>query len=146
MVVMMIVLVTILFAQVVMRNMMTFTFTWTEELARYLFIWTTFIGVSYAVKKNKHIKIDSLALLFKKNGNFVMRTISNLLFLAFAILVVYYGLNTVFGITRTTPGLGISYGWVYASTLVGFFLTVIRLIQDQWHITSRWKNNKDVDV
>ncbi|WP_163539932.1 TRAP transporter small permease [Gracilibacillus sp. YIM 98692] len=139
-------LVITLFMQVVMRNLLDFTFPWTEELARYLFIWSVFIGVSYAVKKNKHIKIDSLSLLFRKNGKFIIGTISNLFFLAFSVLVVYYGVNTVFDITRLTPGLKISYGWVYASTLVGFILTAIRLLQNQWVIIMKWRNNEEVDV
>ncbi|WP_158735830.1 TRAP transporter small permease [Alteribacillus sp. YIM 98480] len=140
------VLVITLFIQVVTRNILGFTFPWTEELARYMFIWMLFIGVSYAVKKNKHLKIESLALLFKLNGRFFIRTVSNLAFLIFSVVVIYYGLNTAFGIQRTTPGLGISYGWVYASTLVGFSLAFIRLIQDQWKVTVRWRNKEGEEI
>ncbi|KAB8132661.1 TRAP transporter small permease [Gracilibacillus oryzae] len=140
------VLVATLFLQVVMRNVTGITFSWTEELARYVFIWSVFIGVSYAVKKNKHIKIDSLGLLFRRNGKFIISTFSNLVFLVFAIMAVYYGSTTVFEISRMTPGLGISYGWVYASTLIGFSLTLIRLIQSQWNMIIRWRNNEEVDV
>lgn len=128
--------VLVLFLQVVTRFIFDFSLVWTEELARYLFIWMTFIGVSYAVKKDKHLRIDSLPLLFGGTGKFVIRTIANLLFFFFALVVLYYGGTGLEKVGRTTPGLGISYIWVYASILVGFFLTAIRLIQDQISIMS----------
>lgn len=126
-----ILMVVVLFMQIIFRNLTPINLTWSEELARYLFIWVIYIGVSYAVKKERHIRIDSLELVFKERGKLIMGTISNTVFLIFSLMVVYYGFGTVFNINRATPGLGISYGWVYASTLIGFLLTTIRLIQAQ---------------
>ncbi|MFD2705759.1 TRAP transporter small permease [Salibacterium lacus] len=131
-----------LFFQIVMRYVFSNSLPWTEELARYLFIWSVFIGVSYAVKNNKHLKIDTLSMVFKRKGKLVIRTISNVLFLVFSVAAVYYGFNTMDSVARTTPGLNISYAWVYASTLVGFTLTSIRIIQDQWKVLSPRHTNE----
>ena len=31
---------------------------WSEEIARYLFLWLTWVGASYATKERKHVSID----------------------------------------------------------------------------------------
>ena len=42
----------VLFLQVVMRKMFNNSLSWSEELARYLFIWMVFIGISYGAKQD----------------------------------------------------------------------------------------------
>jgi TRAP-type C4-dicarboxylate transport system permease small subunit len=46
----------ILTYQVVLRFIFNSSNAWSEELARYLFIWFIFIGASYAAQKTAHIK------------------------------------------------------------------------------------------
>ena len=46
--------------------------SWSEEMARYMFIWLIYIASSYAVKKRSHIKVEILSLLFKEKGNFIL--------------------------------------------------------------------------
>ena len=36
---------------------------WTEELARTVFVYATFVGGALAIARNAHLKIDSLVLL-----------------------------------------------------------------------------------
>ena len=50
--------VIIVFAQVLTRYVFHSPLAWSEEIARYMFIWLVWIGAAYAVKENKHIKID----------------------------------------------------------------------------------------
>ncbi len=90
--------VVIVFIQVFMRFVMGSSLAWSEELARYCFIWLVYIGISYGVKKQRHIKVDAALLLFKEKGKIVLAMIANILFLAFAILIVIYGLRIVDGI------------------------------------------------
>ena len=45
----MIAMVVIIFLQVVMRYVFNNSLTWSEEIARYIFLWQIWIGVSYAV-------------------------------------------------------------------------------------------------
>lgn len=44
--------------QVIMRFVFHNTNSWSEELARYLFIWLVYLSASYAIYKNAHIKIE----------------------------------------------------------------------------------------
>ena len=65
--------------------------SWSEEMARYMFIWLIYIASSYAVKKRSHIKVEILSLLFKEKGNFILDLIADLAFLVFATVITYYG-------------------------------------------------------
>lgn len=44
--------------QVVCRYVLKISLSFTEELARFLFIWVTFLGTAMAMKKGQHVKMD----------------------------------------------------------------------------------------
>lgn len=50
-------------AQVIWRYIFSSPIIWTEELAKWLFIWSTFLGAAWAAKKNLHIEI---VMVFKR--------------------------------------------------------------------------------
>ena len=52
--------------QVIMRYVFHSSLGWSEELARYMFVWLVFIGISYGAKVMRHIKIDAFLYLFPK--------------------------------------------------------------------------------
>lgn len=56
--------VIIVFAQVITRFILKSPLAWSEEIARYMFIWLVWIGAAYATKENKNIKIDLLSSKF----------------------------------------------------------------------------------
>ena len=59
----------LVFVQVVMRYVFNNSLSWSEELARYTFIWLIYIGISYGCKLRKHIKIDAaLTFSLKRRG------------------------------------------------------------------------------
>ncbi|MCM3760315.1 TRAP transporter small permease [Alkalihalobacillus oceani] len=127
------VMVIVIFVQVFMRYVMQNSLPWSEELARYCFIWAVYIGISYGVKKQRHIKVDVLLLLFKDKGKIVFNIISNLLFLAFAIFVVIYGYRIseqLLAFGQKSPANQIPMGLVYLAAPFGMALTSIRIIQN----------------
>ncbi|WP_054710225.1 TRAP transporter small permease [Bacillus sp. JCM 19041] len=119
-------------AQVLMRFLFGSSIGWSEELARYCFIWLVFIGVSYGVKKQRHIKIDAILLLFNEKGKVVLNMIVNLLFFSFAVFLIVYGGAIAIQILQwgqTTPALELKMGVVYLAAPVGMLLTCIRIGQ-----------------
>ncbi|MGJ9459614.1 TRAP transporter small permease [Oceanobacillus sp. CF4.6] len=118
--------------QVFMRYALNSSLSWSEELARYCFIWLVYIGISYGVKKQKHIKVDVVLQFIKNKQKVVLGLIANLIFLAFSLLVIVYGYDIaqqLLGWGQTSPALHVPMGFVYMATPVGFALTSIRLIQ-----------------
>lgn len=126
------VMVVVIFVQVVMRQLDS-SLSWSEEMARFCFIWLIYIGISYGVKKQRHIKVDVVLLMLNEKGKIILNMISNLLFVVFALFVIYYGFDIAsklleFG--QKSPALQIPMGLVYMATPVGMGLTLIRLIQN----------------
>ncbi|GAE33736.1 TRAP transporter small permease [Halalkalibacter akibai] len=128
-----VIMVTVIFAQVIMRYVFGSSLAWSEELARYSFIWIVYIGISYGVKKQRHIKVDIFLLALKDKGRIVLNIIANLLFLSFAIFVIRYGYDIasqLLAFGQKSPANQIPMGFVYLATPVGMGLTAIRLIQN----------------
>lgn len=126
------IMVAVIFMQVVMRQFNS-SLSWTEELARYSFIWLVYIGISYGVKKDRHIKVDVLLLALKNKGKIILTIIANLLFIAFAIFVIRYGYDIAMQLLsfgQKSPANQIPMGLIYLATPIGMGLTLIRLIQN----------------
>ena len=51
-----------------MRYVVGASLSWSEELARYVFIWLVYIGISYAVQMKAHVKVEA-AIVFSSKIN-----------------------------------------------------------------------------
>lgn len=122
----------IIVAQVFFRYVLNNSLSWSEELARYLFIWTIYIGISYGVKMDKHVAVDAVYSYMPKGVKKYYAMIAYALFLLFAVAIVYYGV-TVVGMQissgQVSPAMGLPMQYVYVAHVVGMVLTVIRLVQ-----------------
>ncbi|MDF0727303.1 TRAP transporter small permease [Cytobacillus sp. S13-E01] len=126
------VMVSVIFIQVIMR-LLDNSLSWSEELARYCFIWLVYIGISYGVKKQRHIKVDVVLVLLKDKGRIILTIIANILFILFALFVIRYGYDIatkLLSFGQKSPALSIPMGLVYMATPIGMGLTLIRLIQN----------------
>lgn len=122
----------LIFVQVVMRYVFSASLTWSEELARYLFVWLVYFSVSYTAKREKHIRIDAALMLFPKKLRPYIELLSEILILAFSIFIVFTAFTVVGKITasgQTSPALGLPMQYVYAAPLFGFILTSFRTLQ-----------------
>ena len=50
----------LIFVQVIFRYVLNDSITWSEELARYIFIWMIWLGTSVSMKTKEHIRMDML--------------------------------------------------------------------------------------
>ncbi|MFB4161582.1 TRAP transporter small permease [Geomicrobium sp. JSM 1781026] len=119
-------------AQVFMRFVFESSFGWSEELARYCFIWMIFLGVSYAVKKQRHIRVDALLLVLKERTGVYLNIFTNVIFLGFALFLLVYGgriVSIIFDFGQLSPALEVEMGWVYLAVPVGMALTAVRIVQ-----------------
>ena len=122
----------IIVLQVFFRYVLNNSLSWSEELARYLFIWMIYIGISYGVKLDKHICVDAVYTFMPKSIKRGYAIVAYLLFLAFAVFIVYYGIMVVgmqISSGQVSPAMGLPMQYVYAAPVVGMILTIIRLIQ-----------------
>jgi len=124
--------VALVFFQIVMRYVFNHSLSWTEELARYLFVWQVWLGASFAVKKRAHLKItmllDSLHGLPKK----VVYFISLLVWLGISFFLAYSGGKLTLIILQqgqVSPAMRMPMAFAYASVPVGCLLMCVRLVE-----------------
>ncbi|PSW22117.1 TRAP transporter small permease [Photobacterium sanctipauli] len=125
------VMVTAIFLQVVTRTL-DISLSWTEELARYCFIWLVYIGVSFAASRKSHIKIDAVAMLLDPKEKKYLSLLSDLVFFAFSCFILFHSTQMVMNLLylgQTSPALGLPMWIVYLAGPVGFALTAFRLLQ-----------------
>jgi len=124
--------VILIFLQVVMRYVFSNSLSWTEEMARYLFLWQIWVGAAYAVKKNKHLNADILRSLLPVDKQKYLDLISTVIWLLFSIFLVYKSSTLVSTIARMgqlSPAMRMPMEYAYASVPVGCSLMAIRLVQ-----------------
>jgi TRAP-type C4-dicarboxylate transport system permease small subunit len=118
--------------QIIMRYVVGESLTWSEELARYCFIWATYIGVSYAVKMGAHIRVDAVTNMLPASTRRYVNLFSYFMFIVFAALVMKegYALTAkIFSFGQKSSALGLPMGYVYMAPAVGFALVIFRILQ-----------------
>ncbi len=89
-----IVMTALIFLQVVMRYIFKDSPAWTEELSRYLFLWAIWIGASYGVKTQSHVRLTVLTSRLSKKVQDVINVVVWFLWLAFTIFLVTKALSS----------------------------------------------------
>lgn len=118
--------------QVFFRYVLNSSLSWSEEVARYLFIWLIYIGISYGVKMDKHICVDAVYVIMPKKVKPIYALMGIALFLVFALAMVYYGSTVVMSVAASgqiSTGAHIPMQYVYAAPVTGMILTAFRLAQ-----------------
>ena len=125
-----IILIISMAAQVIWRYVLNNPLVWTEELGRVAFIWVSFMGASIAMKKGRHIKIDSIFNIFPERIRKLLEYFIQLLLLFFLSIVFYNGLilikKTIYG---STSAMGIPNIIYYLPVALGSFLMIIYVIR-----------------
>lgn len=80
--------------QIISREFFT-AFSWTEELSRYLLIWSSFFAATVAYRKGAHIAITFVVKLFREKQRQITKLIMDLLSASFFIVMVYYGFKMI---------------------------------------------------
>ena len=85
------VMVAVVAAQVFFRYALNHSLFWSEELARYILVWLTFLGATVAYSRGAHPRIDLWAAGSNPLRARLMRIGAHLVAIAFALLLVIYG-------------------------------------------------------
>ncbi|MFV0313739.1 MAG: TRAP transporter small permease [Anaerotignum sp.] len=122
----------IIFFQVVMRYVFSNSLVWSEEIARYIFVWLVYFAVSYTARREKHIRIDAAINIYPKKVRPYIEILSEFIVFAFALFIAITAITVYQKIAwsgQLSPAMRIPMQFVYAAPLVGFFLTAIRQLQ-----------------
>ena len=131
--VLLIVMTIVMGVQVVMRYVFNESLTWSEELVRYLFVWSAFISIGYCIKNGLSIRIDQFVNMLPKSRERVLWVITQVVMLAFFCYVFIFSIDVfeaTYGSGQKSPALLLPFYLVQMSVVLGFGLAVIRIIQN----------------
>ncbi len=80
-----------LMLQVVFRYVVQFVAPWTEELARFACIWSTFLGAAICFEERSHIKIDFVIAKVTRKATSNILLFIDIIVTSTFIIVVFYG-------------------------------------------------------
>jgi len=101
--------------QVILRYGFDRPLVWSDELARYLFVWCAFLGWIVAARRRSHLAITVVGYRLGPRGHAAFALVGALATLAFCVVLGFYGVQ----ITRRnfdidTVALFFSFAAVYA--------------------------------
>jgi len=126
------VVVSLIFAGVVLRLLFTTGLAWQEELSRYLFVLVVYLGASYGIKSQDHIRITFVVGALPKSAQKVVHVITDIVWMGFNIFIVIASFNVyqhMKGFLGESGILKIPLHYIFLTIPVGFVLLTLRLIQ-----------------
>lgn len=126
--------------QVFSRYILGVSLSWSEEITRYLFIWSAFLSVSLCTRKCISIKVDQFIKMFPKRGKTIFK-ITNLtvefVFFVYLIPFSFLYLKATIESGQVSPACGLPMYYVQSAPFFCFILTAFRIVQrwfGEWRI------------
>lgn len=128
---MMAVMVTVIFLQVVFRSVIKSAIPWSEELARYLMVWITFLGAATAVKRKGHIGVEALVRFLPPAGKKAALLLAGALSIIFfvSITVLGYGILEIVK-PQLSPAMELSMAVPYSAIFTSGLLMLLYSFYD----------------
>jgi len=119
-------MLTMIVIQILFRNIFHISCVWTDEIARYAFIWMTMVGASLQVRRKGHFLISLFIDSVKQKK--IFNIFINIVVLVVAVELFFWGLKFV-AVGFGTPSIAahINLAWVYSAMPVGAFLMLFYL-------------------
>lgn len=142
-----ILMVAVVFAQVVCRYVFNNPLYWSEECARYCFVYIVFCGGAWAGKEFAHLGVDYLVSKFSPSMQLVVEIFIDVLILGFSAVIIVISLITIPKIaTQLSPAMNLPMCYPYAAIPIGFsFLLYYYILHLIDHIRTLSKGNIKVE-
>ncbi len=111
------------------RAVLQFSLPFTQELSQFLMIVVTFVGLSYAASRGRHIRMTALYDQFSARWRKVLMVVISAVTSALMLLLAWYSLDyigTVRFLESVSPVLQVPLYLIYALVPVGLVLAAIQ--------------------
>lgn len=119
--------------EVVGRYVFGKSFSWSEEIVRYSFVWFTMLGASYAVREKANICVDGVLKKLPPALASVIEVIGQAICIVFMVYLTYVSFrytSFIFATKSMATVTKVPMGYIYSAIPVGFFLISVRMIVD----------------
>lgn len=108
----------LVFTNVILRYGFNSSLILTEEVARYAFVWMTFLGGILAFARQRHVRMDLVANMLRGKARLIVAVLGDLAVLLCCYLIVKgcYELASL-NVVNRLPVTGMSVAWLYAAGL-----------------------------
>jgi len=112
--------------QVVTRFIFNDSLTWTEEMARFAFIWVSFLGAALCVEQDSHARISIVSDALPKKLQTILYYAGQVIIIISAAVMVWQGAKLMETVSmQTSPMLGIPMSVFYGAAPVSAVLMAI---------------------
>lgn len=119
----------VLFLQVFTRYVLNDPFSWTEEAARYMYVYIVFLGASAAISDRSHVGIDYFAKALPIKAQWIVSLLVNLAILFVLAQLAYWGWRAAMRQwNMPLVVLDVAYTWVYIIIPITAVLMTIRTV------------------
>jgi len=119
----------IIILQVFMRYLLLYSLSWSEEVARYLMIWVSFLGSSLALKWGFHIGVEFVVTRIPEKVRVWVNLVAKLAILFFLIFFTIGGFRVSWSVRdQDSPALLFSMFYAYVSAPVGGVFMMIQCL------------------
>ena len=132
-------MVIIMIIQIFCRYVLGMSLSWSEEITRYLFVWSAFMSISLCTKLTINIRIDQIIRLFSVRGRALVKIVNltiEFAFFAYMLPFAYRYLISTIESGQVSPACGIPMYLVQSAPLFCFALCLVRIAERwflQWH-------------
>jgi TRAP-type C4-dicarboxylate transport system permease small subunit len=123
--------------QIFFRYVLNHSLFWSEELARYLFVYLVFLGAAIILRKERHIQVSFFVERLAPPVQKCVALFVDLILLAFAGVVLWQSIKLALVVwTVLTAALLIPWTFVYLGILLSMAAMVLVILGRSWlHLT-----------
>jgi len=130
-----ILMVIVTLSQVIFRYVLATPLPWSEELARYCFVWIVFLGAAIGFSRGIHLGVDLFVNTLPEPVRRGVETLTNVLIATFAATVIYASLPVInINMFQRSPAIGVQMSWIYMAIPISmgliFLICAERVIKD----------------
>jgi TRAP-type C4-dicarboxylate transport system permease small subunit len=117
-------------AQVILRYVFNDPLTWSEEMARFTFIFLAFLGIGAAYGRRRHMFIDALIIILPGRARRVVEFSVAGMATAFLVAVIGITTRTIVELYRmdiTTPALELPMAYIYLIIPLGLSALIAQI-------------------
>lgn len=117
--------------QILFRTVFEIGFSWTEEVARVMFIWVIFLGAVVGMRRHLHFRVTAGLKLFPARLRPAIELLGDAALLAFCMALTWHGAQLVMSTVEVDfrmRATGISMFWPYLIMPLSFGLQALRLV------------------
>jgi C4-dicarboxylate transporter DctQ subunit len=134
--------VVVIFVQVIARYVLQVALPWTEEFARFAFIWLIFLANALAERQKEHFRVSYFVEQAPRKVRYLFWVVGEVIIFTFFIWLFIDSLQFVqMGKRMISPVLQLRLDWVYWALPVAIVLGLLNRARNALVVVREWPDN-----